>query len=110
MISIRKKTPKARKNHLCNFCELVISKGTVYDNQTNIFDGQIYTWKTHLECTKLADELKMYDYVDEGLSGEDFQEYIKEEFCRLESEKLIDLPASNFEEILIVVKLFHLNK
>ena len=69
---LRDKTPVARKEHRCNFCGGVISVGEKYNRQTNVYDGRVYDWVSHCECSKLAYELDMYDDCDEGLDGDGF--------------------------------------
>ena len=80
--------PKARKAHKCNFCLLEITKGEVYDSQTNIWDGIIYTWKTHLKCSFLAEELDMYNDSDEnGVNDEMFIEYVNNAYDEFQDEE-----------------------
>ena len=67
MTVLRDKTPVARKEHRCNFCGGVISVGEKYNRQTNVYDGRVYDWVSHCECSELAYELDMYDDCDEGL-------------------------------------------
>ena len=69
---LKDKTPVARKEHRCNFCDGVISVGEKYYRQTNVYDGRVYDWVSHCECSKLADELDMFDDCDEGLDGDGF--------------------------------------
>jgi hypothetical protein len=71
--------PKARKTHICDWCGGEINKGEIYENQFCKYDG-VYIWKNHIRCYEIASKLKMFDECDEGLDGEGFQEYIKEEF------------------------------
>lgn len=68
---------KARKEHRCDFCGLKIEVGEIYEDQTAVYDGELYHWKSHFSCKKLARELNMYDYCDdEGLTADAFQEYV----------------------------------
>ena len=83
---LRTSNPVARKDHHCDFCWDTILKGEKYRFQTNVFDGDIYTWKNHLRCGEIASELNMYDYCDEGLSGEIFRETITEFYYQHRSE------------------------
>lgn len=69
---LREATPIARKEHRCDFCGDIISVGEKYNRQTNIYDGSIYDWVSHCECSQLASELDMYDDCDEGLDGDGF--------------------------------------
>lgn len=85
---------KAIKDHRCNFCCEVIEKGTTYLRSTHSHDGDIYSWKTHEPCAKIAEKLKMYDNVDEGLGSEDFIENIKEEYNQIMSDTQNELYES----------------
>lgn len=71
---LRETYPTARKEHICEFCAGKIQKGQKYDRQTNVYDGSIYDFITHQECSEVAHELMMYDdYDDSGLDGESFR-------------------------------------
>lgn len=69
---LKNKTPIARKEHRCEFCGEVIHVGEKYNRQTNVYDGRIYDWVSHCDCSKLACELDMFDDCDEGLDGDGF--------------------------------------
>lgn len=68
---------KARKDHICDWCGMVIPKGDKYSYAVYKYDD-IYSWKSHLKCMKLVKQLKMEG--DEGITESIFQEYITEEF------------------------------
>ena len=70
-------THKAKKEHICSYCNKKIAVGETYENQTNVFDGELYHWKSHLSCIDLTHKLDMFgsDW-GEGLSAEDFREYV----------------------------------
>ena len=70
--------PKAKKEHICMYCGCTIEKGEVYERQTNVYDGQVYDWVCHTDCQKLAQELRMFDDCDEGLTEEDFLEFVND--------------------------------
>lgn len=73
------KHPTARKEHICMFCGCKIQVGQRYERQTNVFEGQIYDFINHEECSKVASELDMYDGCDDcGLDGETFREELDE--------------------------------
>lgn len=84
---------KARKQHVCNLCGEAIIVGEQYERVTCKYDGDIYTWKTHLDCTEIAHKLNMFDYADDGLTEDDFCEYIKEEWANI----LWKLDNENYE-------------
>jgi len=90
METLRYTKPKARKEHVCDFCYDKINKGEVYNSQTNTYDGDIYTWKTHNKCSEIASKLKMYDDADEGVSGDMFIEYINDYYSDLNQEQIDD--------------------
>lgn len=91
MRELSRTTPIARKEHICNFCSGKIVKGEKYDRCTILFEGEIYDWKSHLECLELTKLLEMYGYYDEGVTEDEFKtyidEYVKEEhFIRKSGE------------------------
>lgn len=69
---------KARKPHKCDWCGRNIEKGEQYEYQKFVFDGDIYDWKTHLACSRVASAI--WDYVDpdEGMTAEEFMEGCQE--------------------------------
>ena len=114
MIQISQSKQKAKKKHVCDWCELPISVGDEYERSLNKHYGRIYTWKNHVSCSKIANELKMFDGVwNEGLTEEDFQECIKKEYSNIMSEKHADIYESSdfkipsFSERLEFVKNYH---
>lgn len=70
---------KAKKEHICDYCGLKISIGEQYEEQTNVYDGRLYHWRSHVSCSKLTRLLKMFDdcWYDEGLTAENFRESVK---------------------------------
>ena len=74
---------KAIKQHVCDFCSQKIQIGETYFSSTHTHDGTIYDWKTHKGCNFIANKLDMYDNCDDGLTGDDFMEIIKEEHYSL---------------------------
>ena len=72
--------PTARKEHKCMFCGGTIKVGEKYERQTNIYDGQIYDWVSHPECTIVAVLLDMPDNDNEGggVDHDYFVECLKE--------------------------------
>ena len=66
----------ARKEHKCNFCNGVIKKGEEYQYSVHK-DDEVYTWKSHINCSELVVLLDMeYDY--EGITGDEFCEYLSD--------------------------------
>ena len=75
---LKESTPTARKEHKCMFCGGIIKVGEKYDRQTCVYEGSVYDWIAHCECSILASELDMYDGCDEGLNNEGFIECVKQ--------------------------------
>lgn len=76
---LRNTTPIARKEHRCDFCGDIISIGETYNRQTNVYDGCIYDWVSHSECSQLAYELDMFDDCnDDGLDSDGFIENLNQ--------------------------------
>lgn len=96
------KNVKSRKNHSCNYCGIEIAKGEIYNRQVSVYDG-IYTWKSHLRCQEIASKLNMFDYCDEGVTDQDFTDFINDAYCDISDEEL------TFKDRLKTVCDFHLN-
>jgi len=64
MEMISQSSPVARKEHQCMWCSGVIKKGEKYEKSTYKYVDELYTWKNHLKCTKLYEELNMVDNDD----------------------------------------------
>lgn len=91
MTTLDSKQRVARKTHKCNFCGDSILKGQKYDWQKLVFDGVLYEWKSHLECSAIACELDMYSQCDDGVTEEDFREFIREEYQNIMSDQHRDI-------------------
>lgn len=93
---------KARKNHRCNWCGQTINVGEVYQRSFNKYDSDVYTWKNHLFCQKVANELNMFDWCDEGVTDDDFSEVIDDTYSEIMRDKE-DVEYPSFRERYIVV-------
>ena len=82
------KLVKSNKYHLCSYCNMSIYKGTQYLRSFHKHEGQVYQWKSHTHCSDIANKLKMFDDCDEGVTGEDFDEYIRNEYDKYGMEFL----------------------
>lgn len=100
MITLDRKIRVAKKEHECDLCGFKIGVGEKYDWQKNVFDGDLYEFKMHLSCLELAQKLNMFEGRDDGLTGDDFAEFVEQEY-----------PASvsgiKFREVLDFVKNKH---
>ena len=68
---IRESTPKARKDHQCNFCGGTIKKGESYQNDVIVGESNdVYNWKSHFQCTELVEKLKMHESYGDGYLSE----------------------------------------
>lgn len=111
-ISYNKET-RANKVHTCNYCHAFIEKGSRYMDGVFKYEGNIYHWRTHKYCNLIADQLKMYDDCDEGVTDEDFREYIDIEYSKIMSEHFNeeyedkDFKIPNFNDRLMFVLKYH---
>lgn len=111
--TIGHKIVKARKEHKCEWCLGIINIGDDYHRSGILVDGSVTTWRNHDGCLRIAQELKMFDDVDYGLSGEDFRETIKYEYQDIMSEfhndfyEIPEFKYPPFDEQLIAVKLHY---
>jgi hypothetical protein len=69
---------KAIKEHKCSFCNEKISVGEKYLKSTHKYDGEVYDWKAHKYCNKLAHILNMFEDADEGVTQDIFMETVSE--------------------------------
>jgi hypothetical protein len=113
MQTLSTKEPKARKQHQCDFCGLIIEIGEVYGLQKNVSGGTLYSWKSHLSCNEIAAKLNMFDNCDEGVTDEDFKENIRIEYQDIMQSKFNEIYESKdfsfpvFSERLSFVKTHH---
>lgn len=86
---------KARKTHLCDLCGCVIEVGETYGSQVIKSEGDFYTWRSHVSCDKISNELDMHDSCDEGLTLLNFKENIRQEYKSLMQKNNPELFDSN---------------
>jgi hypothetical protein len=100
------KIRKAKKTHHCNFCNGVITVGEQYEARAIKFDNEFYTWKSHIRCSKIANKLNMYDECEDGVTADDFQEIVMQEYINLQIDKE-NYPFPEFQEMLNFVCNHH---
>ena len=81
------KETKARKDHRCGFCFEKIKVGEKYMNSGHVFDGYVYSHKSHKYCDKLVNTMDMYKMCDDGLSGDDFVEIVSDKYYCLLTDR-----------------------
>lgn len=106
---LNERTPVARKKHQCDLCYGPIEVGTQYHLSTNVDSGEIWSFKSHLSCNRLAHVLNMYrDLIEhgnfDGLTGDDFQQCIISAYQKLPEANTSDA----FDMQLELVKKYHL--
>lgn len=67
---------KAIKEHRCSFCNDKIAIGETYLKSIHKYEGEVYDWKSHKYCNKLAHILNMYEDADEGVTQDIFTETV----------------------------------
>lgn len=75
---IKREIVIARKRHQCDYCNCWIEKGEKYLRSTIVDGGEIWTWKSHIECDKITKSLNLFDYFRDGINSDSFQETIDE--------------------------------
>lgn len=78
--TIRESYVHARKCYKCDYCGGLIKKGEKH-HYAFLKNGDVYDWRSHLECKFIAQEL--YEYIDpwDGMTCDDFIEGV-DEFCQ----------------------------
>ena len=113
LTTISKTTQKARKQHVCDYCNGKIQIGETYQKSAIVNDGFFYTWKSHIRCKAIANELNMFDDRSDGLTFDDFIEEIRNEYDNLMSKNFADIYEApefkhpSFQEQLDFVCDFH---
>lgn len=96
---LKNQIQKAKKKHRCDYCNLPIEEGELYEYSAIKNGSDFYTWKAHIDCVKLANKIGMFEEAsDDGVTSEDFQESIND-FIRY----------LNFKDKLKIVKDLLLN-
>jgi hypothetical protein len=83
METISHTTPKARKEHRCDWCWEKIKVGEKY-SRTFCKEDYVYVWISHNHCKQIAQKLNMFD--NGPVSESNFEDNIKEEYQRIMSE------------------------
>ena len=68
-----KSKPKARKDHICEYCGQTIRKGEVYSYETGKYDGDMFTRKLCLVCENI-----LCEFLNENGYDEFFWDWITE--------------------------------
>ncbi len=97
---------KAKKTHHCNFCNGIIAIGAQYEARAIKHFDHFYTWKSHIRCNKIAEELDMFDLCDDGVTADDFREIIMQEYITLQTDKE-NYPFPEFQGLLDFVCNHH---
>lgn len=71
----------AKKKHICSYCGGVIKAGEAYEWSKLVYDGMLYEWKAHKECSFISSEIWQYADPDEGMTSEDFMDAASD-ICR----------------------------
>lgn len=107
---LKQLTPTAKKEHTCMFCGCKIRVGEKYSRDTLVFDGDLYDWVSHIDCHHISSDLDMFENVgDEGLTSEDFNDYIDQYlYDNYQDEELDDLPEhirkmSRIEQVRMIL-------
>lgn len=78
MQTIKSAIVMSAKPHICDYCGCEIPKGERYEKQTNVCDGRMYTWRAHLYCKALCSKIWNYVDPDEGMTGYEFCDAVRE--------------------------------
>jgi len=104
---------KAKKHHCCDYCGILISQGEMYLKSAHKSGGDVYSWKSHLECQKIARDLEMFEASDgDGVTMDFFCETIRQEYhdimlkTNLELYKNKEFDSPKFQEQLKFVIKF----
>lgn len=83
--NLKNEDRKAKKEHTCNFCLLKIKSGEEYNYSAYKLYSDFYDWKAHHHCFDIVSKLNMQEHSEYGVTDEDFQITIREEYKNLMS-------------------------
>lgn len=109
MKTLSHKVVTARKKHTCDWCLSTIKIGEKYHTSFNVESGDGYTWKSHVDCQKLAEILFSDDNDGEGMTQDDFDTHLFESYRDI-TGKPCSLKTQEYSEILNVVKEYLLKQ
>lgn len=72
--------PKARKDHVCEFCGQKIRKGDVYSYETGKYDGDMFVRKLCLVCKNILDEF-CRESREDGFSWDEITDWLSDLYC-----------------------------
>lgn len=78
---LRNEQPVARKAHRCELCGTHIPVGQRYNRETNIWDGQFYTWVMCLPCVEIFSfvwEWSAGYYRDDGIDSNSADDWARD--------------------------------
>jgi len=75
--------------------------GETYLKSTHVADGDIYTWKAHRYCSKLAETLNMYSECEEGVTMNDFMEMVSSEHGKILASQLPVHDVHKYGDIML---------
>lgn len=106
---IKREIVTARKRHQCDFCVGWIEKGEKYIRSTFVDGGEIWTWKSHIECDKITKSLNLFDCFRDGIDSDSFQETIEEYVDKHHGgEKTWNVPLN--EQVKMILKELGIGK
>ena len=94
---IEQTTPRARKEYRCNLCGCTIHKGEKYICQRCKDEGRIYSFRTHIACMNITDDLGM-DELNEDAFSDIFDDAFCERYADEDGELLEHMGRMNRDE------------
>jgi hypothetical protein len=101
MDTLQELQPIARKKHRCDYCTQQIEVGEKYNYSTHANYGDIYAFKSHIKCDKLAHDMDMFDPYGDGLTGDEFTEIVIEHYREKNPNRIPNAPFSHVLEWVI---------
>ena len=101
METLSYKNVEARKEHKCNFCGGIISKGETYLYSAHVDGGEFYTWKSHSHCSALVSYLDM-DYDNEGVTPDSFVECVRQATDYYDDEELKNKSIAELAKSIVI--------
>ena len=80
---LRTSVVRANKPYQCSYCCMPIAKGEKYRRSCNKYDGELYTWRSHLHCAEIASAIWDFADPDPGMDECTFRDCVRQVMSEL---------------------------
>ena len=101
--TLRESQPTARKRHKCGECRGIIDVGEKYNLEVSLYDGNISTYKTCLDCMSIRREFFKGGFYYEGIV-EALGEHVKDSVGDISESCLASLTPGARARVCLMIE------